>query len=218
MEDLLAIQDQIVLLYGRLSLIGAKSQMAIQYNAVARSQLRESILWLRGRVAGPVFPVRPSFVWIEGKGEERPQSELPYKWAYMLAHRDDLRIDAEAGEMVAVGDVVELGAARRGPSTGIALLGPRELVVAAEPLADRRTHRYGVDLTVVPRSHIRDVGWSRGNLQIRLRAGDEARPADGTRKGARGATGEPAISLPLDSRLFEAMRRSFGDAVEWAKP
>jgi hypothetical protein len=53
----------------------------------------------------------------------------------------------------------------RVPSTGIALPGPRELVVAAEPPDWLSGTRYGVDLTVVPRSHIRGAGWSRGSRE-----------------------------------------------------
>ncbi len=214
-DDLLAIDDRVVLLHGRLLLIGKAGRLTILYNAVARPLLRESILWLRRTIAGPEFATRPSFVWIGPTGEERPDGELPYKWAYLLTYRDDLRIDPPANEMVAVGGVVELTQSRKGPATGLAVLGPRELVVAAEPPDWLDTARYGVDLTVVPRCHLRDVGWSGGNLQIRLRASDGAGPTDVT---CNGATGEPAISRPLDGRLFEAMRRSFGDAVEWARP
>ena len=210
-DDLLAIDDRTVLLHGRLSLIGTKGRIAIPYNTVARPQFRESVLWLRRRMAGPELATRSSFVWIGAKGSERSERELPYKWTYILACRDDLRIDPPANEMIAVGDVVEQTPFRTGPATGLALLGPRELVIAAEPSDHIRLPRHGVDLTVVPRCHLRDVGWSRGNLRIRLRAGE------GASEGAADGPGdELAISRPLDGRLFEAMRQSFGDAVEWA--
>jgi hypothetical protein len=206
-DDLLAIDDRTVLLHGRLSLIGRKGRIVIPYNTVARPQFRESVLWLRRRIAGPEFATRPSFVWIGAQGSERSGRELPYKWTYLLACREDLRIDPPANEMVAVGAVVEQTPFRTGPATGLALLGPRELVIAAEPSDHARLPRHGIDLTVVPRCHLLDVGWSRGNLRIRLRAGAGA---------PESAADELAISRPLDGRLFEAMRRSFGDALEWA--
>ena len=201
-DDVRAIDDRLILLHGRLSVIGQHGRIDVYYSAVARRQLRECILWLRGEVAGPEVATRPGFVWIGDRGDERPKSELPHKWAYMLDHRDDLRIDPSANEMVAVGDVTEIGRSR-GPATGIAVLGPRELVIAAEPPDSLRGSRYGVDLTVVPRCFLGDVGWSRGNLQIRLREDDNL-------------PGGTPISRPLDERLFRAMRRSFGDAVPWA--
>ncbi len=202
LEDLLAIDDRIVLLHGRLLLIGKAGRLTIPYNAVARPQLRENVMWLRRLIAGPEFATRRSFVWITDAAGERPEHELPYKWAYMLGCRNDLRIDPQADEMVAVGNVVEIGRSR-GPATGISVLGPRELVVAAEPPNWLFEARYGVDLTVVPRAYIRDVSWSRGELRIRLRAPD-------------GSTDGLEISRPLDENLVEAMRRSFGEAVTWA--
>ncbi len=202
LDDIRAIDDRLVLLYGRLSVIGRQSRIVVQYNAVARRQLRESILWLRRSVAGPGFTTRHNFVWIGEKGNERAEGDLPHKWAYMLGCRDDLRIDPSSNEMVAVGDVTEIGRSR-GPTTGISVLGPRELVIAAEPPDSLRASRYGVDLTVVPRCFLGDVGWHRGNLLIRLREGDDL-PSG------------PSISRPLDEQLYQAMQRSFGDAVTWA--
>lgn len=202
LDDVRAIDDRLILLHGRLSVIGQHGRIVVQYNAVARRQLRESILRLRCKVAGPEFATRPNFVWIGDKGDERPKRELPHKWAYMLGYRDDLRIDLASNEMVAVGGVTEIGRSR-GPATGIAVLGPRELVVAAEPPDCLDASRYGVDLTVVPRCFLGDVGWSRGDLRIRLRDGDNV-------------PSEPSISRPLDERLYQAMRQSFGDAVTWA--
>ena len=202
LDDVRAIDDRLILLYGRLSVIGQHGRIVVQYNAVARRQLRESIQGLRRKVAGPEFATARNFVWIGEKSIERPEGELPHKWAYMLVSRDDLRIDPSSNEMVAVGGVTEIGRSR-GPATGIAVLGPHELVVAAEPPDCLYASRYGVDLTVVPRRFLGDITWSRGDLHIRLRESDDA-PA-----GA-------SISRPLDERLYQAMRRSFGDAVTWA--
>ena len=125
--------------------------------------------------------------------------------------------------MVAVGDVAEIGRSR-GPATGVGLLGPRELVVAAEPSVWLDVSRYGVDLTVVPRSRLRDIGWGGGELVIRLREEGEpqppARPADAPSAVAEpdpAALGPPTISRSLDERLFVAMCRSFGDAIPHAE-
>ncbi len=200
-DDLLAIDDRVILLRGRLALIGRTRRLETHYNTVARALFLENVLRLRQMIAGPRLATERNFVWLGMDVEPRPASELPYKWANLLLERTDLRIDSPEAEMVAVGDVVELGARRKGPATGLALLGPRELVIAAEPPNRADDPRHGVDLTVVPRRHIRDVGWSRGSLTIRL--------------VADGASG-PSISRPLDERLFEAMRQSFGDAVAWA--
>jgi hypothetical protein len=211
MGELLAIDDRVVLLLGRLSLIGKNGRMVVLYNAVARPLLSESILWLRRQIAGPAFPTRRSFVWIGADGDDRSDRRLPHKWAYLLTQRDDLRIDPPTDEMVAAGNVVEGKPLRQGPVTGIGVLGARELLIAAEPPTDASTPRYGIDLTAVPRDHIRDVGWSGGDLRIRLRADQDPDP-----DGLRSVDDPPAISRPLDVHLFQAMRLSFGDAVEWA--
>lgn len=202
LDEVRAIDDRLILLSGRLSVIGRESRIAVRYNAAARRELRDGILWLRHKVAGSEFATWRSFVWIGENGNQRSAEELPHKWAYLLGGRDDLRIDHSKDEMVAVGDVTEIGRSR-GPATGIAVLGPRELVIAAEPPDSLRASRYGVDLTVVPRCFLGDVGWTRGNLLIRLHEGDNL-PSG------------PPISRPLDERLYEAMRRSFGDAITWA--
>lgn len=204
-EEILAIDDRIVLLHGRLSLIGRNRRMTVDYNAVAEPALRVNLAGLRRVIAGPAFPVRPSFVWIGARGKERPERELPYKWACLLAHSPELRLDERGDEMVAAGNVVEMGRSR-GPATGIAVLGPQELVVASEPDDSLLDSRYGVDLVVVPRFNLRDVGWEEGNLLIRLCA------PDGSNESGEG----PSISRPLDERLFAAMRRSFGDEIRWA--
>jgi hypothetical protein len=215
LEDVLAIDDRTVLLDGRLVVFGAHSQVVVQYNAAARSQLRESVLWLRRAIAGPAFPAREGFVWVSARGVDRPRSELPHKWTYLLSQRTDLRIDATGEEMVAVGDVAEIGRSR-GPATGVALLGPRELVVAAEPSEWLDVSRYGVDLTVVPRSRLRDIGWREGQLIVRLLG--ETGPLAPTDPSAPPAQPQPrTIARPLDERLYQAMCRSFGDAIQQAE-
>jgi hypothetical protein len=201
LDDIRAIDDRVVLLHGRLSVIGCHGGIVVQYNAVARRYLRDSILWLRREIAGAELATLRSFVWIGADGNEHPVGALPHKWAYLLGCRDDLRIDKSTNEMVAVGGVTEIGLSR-GPATGIAILGPRELVVAAEPPDWLDGSRYGVDLTVVPRRFLSHLGWTGGDLRIGLRDSNHA------------ASG--SISRPLDGRLYQAMRQSFGDAVPWA--
>lgn len=215
LADVLAIDDRTVLLNGRLTVVGPTSRMVVAYNTTARTHLRDSIAWLRRAVAGSAVPVRETFVWMAASEarRDRPRSELPHKWAYILNRRDDLRIDPVGQEMVAVGDVAEIGHSR-GPATGIALLGPRELVIAAEPSEWLDVSRYGVDLTVVPRSRLSGIGWSRGEITIRLqRDGSPAMP-----NGPTATTPSATISRSLDERLYGAMRVAFGDAVPFLEP
>ena len=208
-EDILAIDDRIVLLSGRLSFVGRGGSMTVAYNAVARTLVGENIRQLRRERAGPDLPTSPGFVWLGAGDRERPASDLPYKWAYLLRHGDSLSLNPQENVKIAVGDVVETGLSH-GPATGIAVLSARELVVAAEPADSLQASRYGVDLTVAPRRYLRDVGWNRGQLQIRLRTNDPQAEAAGE------ATDDLAIRRPLDKLLFEAMRRSFGNEIAWS--
>jgi hypothetical protein len=215
LADVLAIDDRTVLLDGRLSVVGPASRVVVGYNTTARTQLRESIAWLRRAVAGSAVPVQETFVWMAASDarRDRPRSELPHKWAYILNQRDDLRIDPVGQEMVAVGDVAEIGHSR-GPATGVALLGPRELVIAAEPSEWLELSRYGVDLTVVPRSRLSGIGWSRGEVTIQLQR--DATPT--TPNGPTATTPTATIRRPLDEQLYGAMRVAFGEAVHFLEP
>ncbi len=212
LADVLAIDDRTVLLDGQLSVVGPAGRVVVGYNTTARTRIRESIAWLRRAVAGSAFPVQETFVWMAGSeaGGNRPRSELPHKWAYILNRRDDLRIDPVGQEMVAVGDVAEIGHSR-GPATGVALLGPRELVIAAEPSESLDISRYGVDLIVVPRSRLSGIGWSQGEVTIQLQR-------DASRTEPTAITQTATIRRPLDGRLYEAMRVAFGDAVPFLEP
>ncbi len=189
LADVLAIDDRTVLLNGRLTVVGPTSRVVVAYNTTARTQLRDSIAWLRRAVAGSEVPVRETFVWMAAsEARDRPRSELPHKWAYILNQRDDLRIDPVGQEMVAVGDVAEIGHSR-GPATGVALLGSRELVIAAEPSEWLDVSRYGVDLTVVPRSRLSGIGWSRGEITIRLQRDALPAPHRPRRSAGRSTSG-----------------------------
>jgi hypothetical protein len=205
--ELLAVDDRTILLHGRLAFIGARGRIAVTYNTVARDALRENMRTVRCAIAGPPVPATSAFLWLDAHGVARPEEELPYKWAFMLSHNPNLRLDPTEPVKVAVGDVVEWGArhGRRGrtsPATGLAILGPREFVVATEPAEYLNYGRYGVDLTTVPRRFLNGLAWDGRTLRIGLQTGD-GRPI-----------AEPIVRS-LDGRLVEAMARSFGSAVRW---
>lgn len=205
--DVLAVDDRTVLLYGRLRVIGRRGSIVVQYNAAARDDLRDNVLWLRRRIAGEQMPAADAFVWRSSRGASPSPVGLPYKWSYMLAHSPNLRLDPGEPAAVAAGDVFEIGdVPRRGRTkaapSGLALLGSRELVIAAEPAEHLEIDRYGVDLIAVPRRFVRHLSWEDGVLRIELCGGDGA-PAD-------------SIVRPLDRHLADAMRIGFGDAVAWA--
>src|SRR5208337_3899022 len=53
MEELAAIEDVMILLYGRLSFVPFGERLRIRYNTVARDKLEQALLELRQQLSGP---------------------------------------------------------------------------------------------------------------------------------------------------------------------
>lgn len=111
--------------------------------------------------------------------------------------------DPDEPAIVAVGDVAETRGGRSRPATGVAVLTPRELVIAAEPVEYLEGARYGVDLLAVPRERLAGLSQDGRSLTVHVAGG---------RTDAEGAS----PTLTLDPCLVEAMHRLFGPAVRWA--
>ncbi len=201
-DDLLAVDDRTILLYGRLRLVAAAHQIVVRYNTVSRTEVQQNLGRLRARMATRAEPVQPRFVWGDAEDDSRTAADLPHKWRVVLEN-PAVRPDLDEPVVIAAGDLAEIRAGRTRPASGVAVLGSRELVIANEPVEYLDRARYGVDLLAIPRERLDSLGWDGRSLTVRV-----AR----TRPDPEAAT---SIALPLDACLVEAMWRAFGDAVRW---
>jgi hypothetical protein len=199
---LMAVDDRQILLYGRLRLIAAEDQLVVRYNTTERPQLRDNLAWLRRQMATTPMPAEPGFLWLTRRGEQTDPERLPFKWRFVLRCSSALA-DPEEPASVAAGDVAETRGRRSGPASGVAVLGSRELVIASEPGEYLDAARYGFDLLAVPRDRLASLAWNGHALTVRM-----ARPPEDSVSAW--------VTVPLDGRLVDAMRRSFGSAVAWS--
>jgi hypothetical protein len=202
-DQLLAVDDRTILLYGRLRLIASDSQLVVRYNTVSRTDVQENLAQVRARMATTHEPVESGFLWLDPQSETRGQRELPHKWRVALENAA-VRPDLTEPVIIAAGDVTEVKPGRSRPASGVAVLGASELVIANEPVEYLDRARYGVDLLAVPRRRLDSLGWDGRSLTVRV-------ALDHT--GVEAAT---TVTLPLDPYLAEAMWRAFGSAVRWA--
>ncbi len=204
-DRLLAVDDRTILLYGRLRLLAADTQLVVRYNTVSRKHLQENLGELRRRMATRRLPVEPGFLWLDPRDEGLGQRDLPYKWRVLL-DAPTVRPNRDEPAVIAAGDVTGTRRGRSRPPSGVAVLGSRELVIANEPSDFLDSGRYGVDLLAVPRDRLDSLGWDGRSLTVRvaLERADQAHDE-----------GAASVTLTLDRRLVEAMRRAFGSAVRW---
>ncbi len=153
LEDLCAIEDVAILLYGRLSFLSSGQALRIRYNMVARAALEPALLQLRGRMAGSPRPVPP----------ERPGAPaLPFKWEQLL-RTPQVRLDGDAPVSSRFASVAEK--ARRGAPRGqLVVLNPREFMFLCEPAG--ATNRYGVDTFIIPRERVTGVKAGAEGLEV----------------------------------------------------
>jgi hypothetical protein len=201
-EDLLAVDDRTILLYGRLRLIALENQIVVRYNTVSRTEAQENLGRLRARMAIGPEPVEPAFVWVDGVDDARSAAQLPHKWRVVLEN-PAVRPTLDDPVRIAAGNLAEVTSSRTRPASGIAVLSGRELVIANEPVEYLDKARYGVDLLAVPRVRLDSLDWNGESLTVMVRQ----------RRGADVAT---SVTLPIDPYLVEAMWRAFGDEVRWA--
>jgi hypothetical protein len=199
-DRLLAVEDRLILLYGRLRFVAGDRQIVVRYNTVAREYIGDNVESLRRRVARTAFPVEPAFVWKAPHGAGTRPADLPFKWRIVL-DKPAVRPD-EGPAAIAVGDVSPLRPAPGRPASGVAVLGPRELVIANEPTEYTDRARYGVDVLSVPRTRLDALRWDGCRVEVHL----DGRPED---------AGAAPVSLALDPNLVDAMRSAFGAQIRW---
>jgi hypothetical protein len=197
-DRLLALDDRLILLYGRLRFIAPGVPLVVRYSTVSREYVGGNIERLRRRMASRACPVNPGFVWNAPAGAPRDRGRLPVKWRRLL-DRSSVRPDPEAPVAIAVGDVAPARLIRGRPASGMAVLSARELVIANEPVEYRDRARYGVDLLAVPREKLDSLTWDGRLLHVALAASPAPTP----------------VSLLLDPFLVDAMQSAFGDLVRW---
>lgn len=155
-DDVAAIMDRNILLYGRLELVLADGSIVVRYNAVGRPELRELLLPVR-RAFGQADADLPA-------GAGTRAADLPHKWMAVV-HSTEMQPHGPDRLVVAAG---ELGDPTPRPHNGVAVLTSRELLVATEPSADIALAQYGVDLLAVPRTHLAALYGSGSTLLVRL--------------------------------------------------
>ena len=145
LEQVAAIEDVTILLYGRLSFVPFGDRLTIRYNTVARQRMEPALLALRRRLAGAAQPL-PAFC--------QSEEGLLFKWAVYL--REPLvRLSPDSPVIYAHASV--RGRSRRElRRRELIALNPFELVFLCDPLES--TERYGVDSYVIPRSRIAGLG------------------------------------------------------------
>jgi len=142
LQEIAAIEDVTILLYGRLSFVPFGQQLTIRYNMVGRDTLEPALLKLRKRLAGP--------------GRRMPKEtaegpELPFKW-HNLLRSAQARLDERAPAAFRFCNTVPKRS-RHGQQRGeLLVLNPYELVYLCEPLES--FGQYGEDSFIIPRSRM----------------------------------------------------------------
>jgi hypothetical protein len=198
----LAVDDRTILLCGRLRLMSPDGQIVVRYNTISRPDLQRNLAELRGHIAGQSFPTVPGFLWLDPSHRWQGVPQLPHKWRVVLDNRA-VRPDELEPVAVAAGDLAEVTARHARPASGVAVLGPRELVIANEPVDYMDPARFGVDLLAVPRGRLESLNWDGRCLTVRSAM-------------YPGGVEAVSVSLPLDPSLVEAMWYEFGNQVPWA--
>jgi hypothetical protein len=144
LDEVAAIEDVTILLYGRLSFVPFGQQLTIRYNTVARQALEPVLLELRRKLSGPALSV-PS--------ERDPAPVLPFKW-HNLIRSAQVRMDHCAP--VAFRFHNRPRRSRRDHERGeLLVLNPWELVYLCDP--PDSLHQYGEDSFIIPRARMSDV-------------------------------------------------------------
>ena len=199
-RDLAAFDDRTVLLYGRLRLVGMTSTLVVRYNTVARDDLQQNLGRLRTQMAVRSYPVEPRVVCIDARRSRPGFEDLPYRWRFLF-ESTALRPNPEEAVALAAGDLSPIDGGKERRPGGIAILGPRELVIATEPSDWSGPDRYGVDLLAVPRERLESLGWDGRDLTVRIAGIAAGRPNE--------------IVMPLEPLLVDAIKEAFAGAVAW---
>jgi hypothetical protein len=188
LDEIAALVDRTVLLYGRLEIVGAGQSIVIRYNTVSRQ-------FVRGLMRG----IRRSFWPGVETAPAGPEPEtLTHKWANIARSPDMLPNGPEPRVLVA-GSIA-------GPKpvkhAGIGALTPTELLLSIEPATGGGIARYGVDLVVAPRARVRSV---------------EPVPA-GVRLSVATAAGDVELTVSVDPVLRAGIAQAIVPALAGLAP
>jgi hypothetical protein len=144
LEKLSAIEDEMILLYGRLRFHSSGDDLTVRYNTLARRNLEPALLVLRRRLGGHREPVLQ-----EGDGTET----LPFKWMHIVC---SARIHLHKGAPVAYRFATVPGKSRYDIERAqLLVLNPHELIYLCDPV--ETSHPYGEDSFIIPRARISAV-------------------------------------------------------------
>ncbi len=140
-DDIAAMEDVTILLYGRLSFISSAERLSIRYNTVVREGLDPALFELRKRLSGPAQQVP----------RDPPDApELPFKWNLLsLSARTRLAEDSSAAWRFASVPGMRGRAAARGQ---LLVLNPHELVFMRDP--PESPGHFGEDSFIVSRARV----------------------------------------------------------------
>jgi hypothetical protein len=144
LEKLSAIEDVMILLYGRLRFHSSGDRLTVRYNTLARRSLEPALLELRRRLVGRREPVLP---------EEDGRETLPYKWMHIVC---STRIRLHEGAPVAYRFATVPGKSRYDIERAqLLVLNHHELIYLCDPV--EASHPYGEDSFIIPRARISTV-------------------------------------------------------------
>lgn len=144
MEDLAAIEDVTILLYGRLSFLSSTDRLSIRYNTVVRERLDPALFELRKRLAGPARQV---------PRDAPGMPPLPFKWD-LLSH--SVRARLAEGSSATCRFVTVPGMRRQAALRGqLLVLNPHELVYMRDP--PKAPGTFGEDSFIVSRARVAGV-------------------------------------------------------------
>ncbi len=184
LDELAALEDVHILLYGRLSFLSRDNRLTIRYNTVCRRILEPVLQRLREKLAGPGCPV-PSW--------GSPTGPLPFKWNFLLQY-PFTTLDPEAPRVFGFQGAPRVKGAWV-PRGHLLILTPFELVSLRDPVES--FHSYGVDSLFIPRSRIQAVSVQPDGVQV-------------TAKGAELFLPLPPTLLVEVRRWFETSKPGIG--------
>ncbi len=151
-EQVLAVDEEHILLVARLSVLGVSARLTVYYNAVGRPLLQPPLRRLRGAAPAGLLPMPQAWTDVE---------HLPVKWRSALTasllHPDD-PVTSVWGEVPTAAS-----GARRGC---LLALTPGELIVIRDPEEVSAAAAYGLDSLCVPRRCIERAQVAGGELKL----------------------------------------------------
>jgi len=152
-EQVAALEDVIILLYGKLSFIPFSQRLTIRYNTVCRRGFEPALVELRKRLAGTPRHLAKVDV---------PASNLSYKWKNIL-NSAAVQLIQGAGVEYEFASIPRR--TRRGSERfQLVALTPYELVILSDPESDYL--RYGEDSYIIPRGKLESVKSAEEGLEV----------------------------------------------------